>query len=83
MIKPDGDDYYVTTHVVHRGTLDWSWRVELRQPWPAWNTLLDEDGGSRPTEKAAKRKADRVARHMMRAAASWTTRTYEAESEKP
>ncbi|MFJ3037749.1 hypothetical protein [Streptomyces tendae] len=83
MIKPDGDDYYATTHVVRQGALAWSWKVQLRQPWPAWNTLLDEDYGSRMTEKAAKRKADHVARRMMRAADSWTTRTYDADGSAP
>lgn len=82
MIKPDRDDYYVTTDVYRRGRLDWAWQVELRQPWPARNTLLDEDYGSCATEKRAKRKADRVARRMMRAAASWTSRTYEAGEEE-
>lgn len=77
MIKPDGDDYYVKTDVFRRGWADWAWNVQLRQPWPAWNLELDEDYGSCVTEKRAKRKADRVARRMMRAAASWTSREYE------
>ncbi|GHC36711.1 MULTISPECIES: hypothetical protein [Streptomyces rochei group] len=83
MIQPDGDDYYVTTNVYRRGTLDWAWEVTLRQPWPRLRTELDDDYGSRMTEKAAKRKADRVAQRMMRAAASWTSRTYEAEESRP
>jgi hypothetical protein len=78
VIKPDGDDYYVTTHVVRRGTGHWTWSAYLRQPWPALNTELDEDSGACFTEKRAKRKADRAAKRMMRAAASWTTRTYNA-----
>ncbi|MET7975785.1 hypothetical protein ABZW44_22620 [Streptomyces mirabilis] len=76
MIKPDGDDYYATTHVVHEGTLAWSWNATLCQPWPALNDELDRDGGWCFTEKRANRKADRAARRMMRAAKSWTTRTY-------
>lgn len=79
MIQPDGDDYYATTNVYRRGTLDWVWEVTLQQPWPARDGILDKDWGSRPTEKAAKRKADRVAQRMMRAAGSWTSRTYKSE----
>lgn len=78
MIKPDGDDYYTDTHVYRRGTLDWVWTAELCQPWPSRNLSLDDDSGSCVTEKRAKRKADRVARRMMRAAASWSSRTYKA-----
>ena len=81
MIQPDGDDYYATTDVYRRGTLDWAWQVELRQPYRIRNSILDEDSGSCATEKRAKRKADRVARRMMRAAASWTRRTYERSGE--
>lgn len=80
MIKPDRDDYYVSTEVYRAGKLAWVWSVTLRQPWPARETVLDEDSGYRMTEARAKRKADRVARRMMRAADSWTSRTYERES---
>ncbi|WP_333744086.1 hypothetical protein [Streptomyces ardesiacus] len=84
MIKPDGDDYYATTNVYRRGTLDWAWEVRLLQsPLKHLRMDLDEDYGSRMTEKAAKRKADRVARRMMRAAESWTTRTYDADGSAP
>jgi hypothetical protein len=84
VIHPDGDDYYVTTNVYRRGTLDWAWEVTLRQsPFKYLRMELDEDGGSRLTEKAAKRKADRVAQRMMRAAASWTSRTYKHEESQP
>ncbi|GAA3590697.1 hypothetical protein [Streptomyces osmaniensis] len=78
MIQPDSDDYYVDTHVFRQGALAWSWTATLRQPYRIRNSVLDEESGSRMTERAAKRKADRVARRMMRAAASWTSRTYEA-----
>ncbi|WP_329474278.1 hypothetical protein OIE75_40915 (plasmid) [Streptomyces sp. NBC_01723] len=84
MIQPDGDDYYATTHVYRRGTLDWAWEVRLLQsPLKHRQMDLDEDYGSRMTEKAAKRKADRVAQRMMRAAASWSSRTYKAEESRP
>ncbi|MGV9290721.1 hypothetical protein [Streptomyces sp. NPDC003719] len=52
------------------------------EPCAMWLRELDEDRGSRLTEKAAKRKADRVAQRMMRAAATWTSRTYEAEGSR-
>lgn len=81
MIRPDGDKHYVTTDVFRRGFLDWAWKVQLRQPWPAIHTELDEDYGSCVSEKRAKRKADRVARRMMRAADSWTRQTYERPEE--
>jgi hypothetical protein len=83
VIKPSSDDYYVETHVVHEGPLSWSWTASLCQPWPSLDGVLSTDSGWRTTEKRAKRKADRVARQMMRAAASWTTRTYRAEDPAP
>ncbi|NUQ95784.1 MAG: hypothetical protein HOY79_04240 [Streptomyces sp.] len=76
MIRPDGDDYYATTDVYRRGPLDWVWEANLRQPWPSMRLVLAEDAGSCSTEKRAKRKADRVARRMMRAADSWARREY-------
>lgn len=79
MIKPDGDDYYATTDVFRYGRGAWSWSATLCQPWPARNGTLSEDSGWCLTEKRAKRKADRVARRMMRAAESWTSRTYSAD----
>ncbi|MGW2550721.1 hypothetical protein [Streptomyces sp. NPDC001635] len=79
MIKPDGDDYYVVTHVFRRGALDWAWEATLRQPWPARNLVLAEGDGACATEKRARRRADRVARRLMRAAKSWTSRTYKAD----
>jgi len=81
VIQPDGDDYYVKTDVYRRGRLDWVWNVQLRQPWPAMRLELDEDYGSCLTEKRAKRKADRVARRMIRAAASWEARRYERDGQ--
>lgn len=79
MIRPTRDDYYATTDVVRHGRLAWGWAVSLEQPWPALDSVLDTASGACMTEKRAKRKADRVARRMMRAADSWTTRTYERE----
>lgn len=78
MIKPDSDEVCVDTHVYRQSALAWYWSATLRQPYRIRNAVLDEESGSRMTEKAAKRKADRVARRMMRAAQSWTSRTYEA-----
>jgi len=78
MIRPHGDDYSAATNVYRRGTLDWVWSVRLIQ-WDDRAPVLDEDSGSCLTEKRAKRRADRVARRMMRAAASWTSRTYKPD----
>ena len=84
MIKPSSDDYYVTTDVVHEGgLLSWTWQAALRQP-PPWRPYdLDHDYGWCWTEKRARRKAERAGRRMMRAANSWTSRTYTCEEWRP
>jgi hypothetical protein len=79
VIKPSSGDYYATTHVYRRGALEWTWSATLHQP-PPWEPYdLAHDSGWCFTEKRAKRKADRAARRMMRAADSWTTRIYKAK----
>lgn len=79
MRKPKSDEYHVTTHVTWHGTLDWGWSATLEQPWPWTPTELDRDSGWCFTEKRAQRAADRAARRMLRGAAAWTTRTYNAD----
>lgn len=80
MIKPDSErNYYATTDIVNIGRHYWSWKVELRQPWPALNLELDVDGGYCLTEKRARRKADRAVRRMLRAADSWISTETDAD----
>lgn len=78
MIQPSSGEYHATTDVYQSGRLTWTWNTRLWQPRPWWPTDLDEDSGFAFTEKRARRKADRAARRMMRAADSWVSRTYSA-----
>ena len=84
MIKPSSRDFYATTDVVHHDVLTWTWSATLSQPYPWDPSELDHAEGWCWTEKRAHRKADRAARRMMRAAKSWTSRTYKADgTEEP
>jgi hypothetical protein len=80
VIKPDRDrNYYATTDIVNIGRRSWSWKVVLRQPWPALNLELDTDGGYCLTETGARRKAARAVRRMLRAADSWISTESDAD----
>lgn len=74
MKKPLGT-YSATTDVVQITAHGWSWSARLSDCYE----LCDSEQGWCWTEKRAKTKADRAARRMMRAAASWTTRNYKAD----
>lgn len=76
MIRPSSSEYHCTTDVSQRGRFNWAWSARLWQPRPWTPTELDEDYGFAFTEKRAHRKAEKVARRMMRAAESWVRRTY-------
>jgi hypothetical protein len=79
VIKPSSDDYYASTDVVQQSRWCWVWTARLCQPRPWTPHQLADAEGTAFTKKRAQRKADQAARAMMRAAKSWTSRTYNAD----
>lgn len=76
MIRPSSRDYSATTDISQRHRWDWAWEARLWQPHPWRPFELDAVSGFAFTRKRAERKAERAARRMMRAADTWTSRTY-------